>query len=51
MLELLQAAFYMGGSFVFIGLLFLPAVLLVVVSAVYIISEAIHNFRARRRFF
>lgn len=50
MLELLQAAFYMGGSFVFIGLLFLPAVLLVV-SAVYIISEAIHNFRARRRFF
>ena len=36
MLELLQAAFYMGGSFVFIGLLFLPAVLLVVALLVQI---------------
>ena len=51
MLKLLQAAFLMGGNMVFFELLFLPAVILLGISIVYIVADAIHTFRMRRGWF
>ena len=51
MLELLQAAFLMGGNMMLLELLLLPAASLVAVSVVYIIADAIHTLRMRKDWF
>ncbi|WP_295584446.1 hypothetical protein [uncultured Oscillibacter sp.] len=51
MVQLLQEAFYLGGSVALVWLVLLPAVILLVVSAVYILAETFHNYWKRRGWF
>ncbi len=47
MAELFQSALYLGGGLIFYGWLLLPVAVLLVVSILYIVMEAIHDFRKR----
>lgn len=51
MTSLFQSALYLGGGMVFFGLLVLPVLFLLVISAIYIVMEAVQHFRERRGFF
>ena len=48
MVRLLQEAFYLGGSVALVWLVLLPAVILLVVCALYILAETFHDFWKRR---
>lgn len=48
MVRLLQEAFYLGGSVALVWLLLLPAVILLVVCAVYILAETFYDIWKRR---
>lgn len=48
MVRLLQEAFYLGGSVALVWLVLLPAVILLVVCAVYILVETFHDIWKRR---
>lgn len=48
MVRLLQEAFYLGGSVALVWLVLLPAVILLVVCAVYVLAETFHDFWKRR---
>lgn len=50
MASLVQNAMYLGGSMVVFGLLFLPILFLLAVSALYIVMEVIQHFKERRGF-
>ena len=47
MFSLVWNLMLLGGSVAFYGLLLLPAVFLLVVSAIYIVFDTIHDFRKR----
>lgn len=51
MASLLQNAVYLGVGMVFFGLLVLPVLFLLAISALYIALEAIQYFRERRGIF
>lgn len=51
MANLLQCAVYLGGGMVFFGLLVLPVLFLLAVSALYIVMETIQYCRERRGVF
>ena len=48
MVQLLREAFYLGGSVALVWLVLLPAVILLVVCAVYVLAETFHDFWKRR---
>lgn len=51
MTSLLQSAVYLGGGVVFFGLLVLPVLFLLTVSALYFLLEAVRYFSGRRGVF
>ena len=51
MTSLLQSAVYLGGGMVVLGLLVLPVLFLLTVSALYLMLEAVQYFSGRRGVF
>lgn len=47
MTELFRNAMYASGSFVFVGLLFVPLLFQLTISIVYVLADALFRFRER----